>query len=108
MIKQKIYIAGKVTGEKTHECTIKFGTMQKQLENLGYQVVNPLAVVGDWNTPWQEAMEMCLAALGSCGSIFMLPCSVDSKGAQIELDFAIQQSIDIYNDIKDVAPICSN
>ena len=43
-MKKKIYIAGKVSGEKLAQCTMKFGTAQKFLEDKGYEVVNPGAL----------------------------------------------------------------
>lgn len=101
-MKKTIYIAGKVTGTEITECRAKFGTAQINLQNRGFIVVNPLLVVGDWSTPWDVAMEMCLAALSNCNCIYMLPCSIDSKGAQIELQKAIEMGIDIYYELENV------
>ena len=46
---KKIYIAGKVSGEPIADCTLKFGTAQKEIETLGFEAVNPIAVVNDWH-----------------------------------------------------------
>ena len=101
-MRTKIYIAGKVTGELLHECQQKFGKMQKELERRGFEVINPMNVVTDPHTPWQIAMDMCLKALADCEAIYMLPCSPDSPGAKIELDFAIQNNYTIYHELENV------
>jgi hypothetical protein len=46
-MKKKIYIAGKVTGLPQQEVIIKFAELQVGLESCGYEVINPLEVVGD-------------------------------------------------------------
>jgi len=84
----KIYIAGKVTGLPIKEVTEKFKVVQKELESNGYEVVNPIEVVGDPETSWKKAMKLCIAALVQCNSIYMLPCWEQSKGATIEYNLA--------------------
>lgn len=88
IIKKKIYIAGKITGLPIHEVTMKFGAAQKKLENKGYEVVNPIAVVNDWDTTWDNAMRKCIAALVECDSIALLPDWKSSPGARLENDIA--------------------
>lgn len=88
IIKKKIYIAGKITGLPIHEVTMKFGAAQKKLENKGYEVVNPIAVVNDWDTTWDNAMRKCIAALVECDSIALLPDWKSSPGAILENDIA--------------------
>ena len=95
-----IYIAGKVTGEAVAQCTLKFGTAQKQLEDLGYKAVNPLAVVNDWHTTWENAMRKCIKALMECDAIYALPCSEQSHGASIELKLAASLNIPVYGSLK--------
>lgn len=87
---KKIYIAGKVTGENQMECAYKFAAAQKGLEDQGFEAVNPIEVVGDWETPWEIAMDLCLAALETCDAIFMLPDHINSRGALIEKARAIE------------------
>lgn len=94
---KKIYIAGKVTGEPLAECTMKFGQAQKELEALGFEVVNPLAVVGDFQSPWESAMKKCIKALVDCDGMVILPCWQDSKGAKIERQLAWDLNITIFN-----------
>lgn len=92
----KVYIAGRVSGEKISECTMKFGAAQKQIEAAGHEAVNPLAVVNDWHCTWQDAMRKCIAALTECDAIYPLPCALNSRGAQIELELARKLGINLF------------
>jgi hypothetical protein len=96
-MKKKIYIAGKVTGESIAECTMKFGLAQKEIETIGYEVVNPLAVVADFNSPWEVAMKKCIKALVDCDGMVILPCWQNSPGAKIERQLAEDLNITIVN-----------
>lgn len=87
-MKKRVYIAGKVTGLPIHEVTMKFGAVQKALEAQGYEVVNPLEVVGDFNCDWRTAMKKCIAALVECNIVIFLPCFTESKGATLEYQIA--------------------
>lgn len=87
-MKKKIYIAGKVTGEDRAECTAKFQKAQEAIEALGFEAINPLQVVGDWQTTWNKAMRMCIAKVTECDGIAMLPDWSKSKGAILEYEIA--------------------
>lgn len=89
-----VYIAGKVTGLKYEEVCVKFAAAQERLENRGFKVVNPMEIVPREAT-WSEAMRICLAALPECQMIYMLRCSVNSRGAKIELQRAIDLRLDL-------------
>ena len=100
MKKIKVYIAGKVTGEPVAECTMKFGTAQKEIEALGLEAVNPLEVVGDFNVSWEEAMGKCIKALIDCDVILFLPDYKDSPGALAEERIAVRSRIVCFYNIK--------
>ena len=101
----KIYIAGKVSGEEVHKVTMKFGKAQKELDKLGYEAVNPIEVVNDWHCSWDDAMKKCIAALQQCEAVYFLPCYKESKGAQIELNFAHNNNINVYTDFNQIPKI---
>lgn len=94
-MKQRIYIAGKVTGEDRLECALKFETAKNELSAMGFEPVNPLEVVGTWDITWEEAMKKCLKALMDCHAIYMLPCCANSKGAKLEIKNALELKIPI-------------
>lgn len=99
---KKIYISGKVTGELIAECTMKFGTAQKQIEARGYEVINPLEVVNDWKATWNDAMRKCISALSECDGLLLLPDYNESKGARAELQMAYVLDIEVFSDINDI------
>ena len=92
---KKIYIAGKVTGLPQQEVVDKFAKAKQEIEEMGFEVVNPIEVVNDFDTPWNEAMKMCLTALFECTGIVLLPCWKDSKGARLEKELARSLGIEI-------------
>lgn len=90
---KKIYIAGKVTGLPQDEVVEKFAAMQKKIETLGFEVVNPIELVNDFDTTWNKAMRMCIAGLVQCDAIVLLPDWFSSNGAKIEWDISKQLKI---------------
>ena len=97
-----IYIAGKVTGVPVEQRTAKFQAAETMLQKRGFETVNPIKLVEDPNTDWQTAMDICFIALAKCNSIYMLPCSVDSPGAKLELEFALLKNMDVYYELENV------
>lgn len=97
MMKKKIYIAGKVTGLPQQHVIDKFKLAAILLEELGYQPVNPIEVVNDFNTPWDVAMKKCIKALVDCDAVYLLPCWKHSEGAKIEKGMAESLKIPTVN-----------
>lgn len=87
-MKKKIYIAGQVTGLPQQEVIDKFAKAKQDIEELGFEVINPIEVVNDFATPWNDAMKMCIKALLECNAMVLLPCWKNSKGARLEFDIA--------------------
>lgn len=84
MKKDKIYLAGKVTGDPCYK--MKFEAGVKHLEHLGWKredIVNPAQEV-PYGTPWLKAMWRCLGLMRRCGWVAMLPDWKESSGARIE------------------------
>ncbi len=104
-MKKTIYIAGKVTGLPQKEVTEKFSYVQMNLERFGFKVVNPIEVVGDWNTTWDVAMKKCIKALVDCDAVYLMDCHTDSVGAMIELQLAVNLKIPCVNNIFKLADL---
>lgn len=84
MKKEKIYIAGKVTGDPCYK--MKFNAGVERLVELGWeqeQIVNPAQLI-DGDTPWLKAMWKCLRLMRKCGWVALLPDWKESTGARIE------------------------
>ena len=92
---KRVYIAGKVTGEPRLECAAKFQKAQDLLENMGFEPVNPLQVVGTWEIEWNEAMKKCISAMMECDAIYLLPCAYNSPGAKVESRLALDLGITV-------------
>lgn len=88
------YIAGKVTGEPRHTCSMKFGTLQKTLMSGGYTTIVPLDIVPP-DSDWPAAMRICIAALMTADVLHLLPDWSDSRGARLERDIALRLGIPI-------------
>lgn len=83
-MQKTIYIAGKITGDKHYK--EKFNGVQKTLEAKGYLVMSPAILPEGF--PWEVYMPICYAMIDACAEVMFLPDWVDSKGAQIEMDYA--------------------
>lgn len=96
-MKKTIYIAGKVTGLLAKTVQVKFKKAQNELEEKGFDVVNPVELINNPNEDWDVAMNKCIEALQLCDAIVLLPCWQDSKGACIEQKLAQDLEIPIFN-----------
>jgi len=102
-MKTSIYIAGKVTGLEPQEVSRKFQLAEDMLKKQDWPiVVNPIKLINNPNEEWHCAMEKCLEALKDCQAIYMLPCSVHSPGAQLELQYAMDNNLLIYYELENV------
>ncbi len=99
-MQKRIYIAGKVTGENRKECIEKFGNAQVELEKQGFIGLNPIQLVGDWNTSWKVAMKICICHLMTADAVLLLEDWELSNGAKIEKQLAQDLNIPIFNNTK--------
>lgn len=90
--KTVVYIAGKVTGLPYKEVVVKFHKAQIALEQAGYYVINPVALVHQ-DANWQHAMRICLSYLPFADYIHLLHDWQDSQGATLERDLATKLGI---------------
>lgn len=76
----KIYIAGKITGDKDYRQ--KFRQAQERLERGGCVVLNP-AEQPEGMTP-ADYMRICFAMIDCADAVAFLPDWPQSEGAQLE------------------------
>ncbi|MCR4964822.1 MAG: DUF4406 domain-containing protein [Bacteroidales bacterium] len=94
---KKVYIAGKVTGEKYQTVFIKFMAAENRLKMDGHEVVNPIRFcASEW--PWADCMRRCIARLMECDAIYLLNDWKQSKGARLEKYLADQLGLTIMKE----------
>ena len=85
IMKLKIYIAGKITGDPDYE--EKFKTAAREYENRGYIVLNP-AMLPEGMLP-SDYMRICLSMIDTADIVAFLPGYETSQGAQLELQYCM-------------------
>ena len=97
--KDKIYIAGKVSGLTPEQFHKKFDDCAEWVRNnvnLGedYDIINPTALCeDDWS--WLKCMTTCIEQLRKCKFLFLMPDWKDSKGGVCEYFVAVERGIAI-------------
>ena len=83
----KIYIAGKITGLDNYK--EKFGEAENEFLLSGHSVMNPAVLEGDFTQG--EYMHVCYAMIDVCDGVYFLDNWKDSKGANLEHEYAMKQ-----------------
>jgi nucleoside 2-deoxyribosyltransferase len=99
-MKKKIYIAGKVTGLSVEQYLRKFAEAQSAIEDLGFEAINPIAVVNNSECDWQTAMKKCIAAMMQCDAVFLLENYHKSEGAMIEFNLCLDIGMMYFKDLE--------
>lgn len=91
----KIYISGPITGVKGY--MRRFNEAEKLLKENGHEVINPARVLAQmpFETTHEEYMRMSITMMGMCDTILLLDGWKNSKGAQIEFDYAVRMGMTI-------------
>jgi hypothetical protein len=79
----RIQLVGQITGLLKSEAEANFDKYAKILRGYGYEVWNPMEEI-PYETPWDDAMKICLAELEKNDAIFKLDNWIHSKGAKKE------------------------
>lgn len=84
----KIYISGPITG--TEDYMRRFAVAENRLTAEGHSVINPARVNAQLpeTTTHEEYMKMSLCMMNMCDAVFMLKGWQDSKGANMEFEYA--------------------
>lgn len=96
----KIYISGAITG--TDDFMERFSIAQKKLERDGHDVVNPALVNSNLpkSTTYSEYMDMSICMLKMCDAIYLLDGWKSSRGANLEIIFAMLNDKKILYEVK--------
>ena len=96
----KIYISGAITG--TDDFMERFSIAQKKLERDEHDVVNPALVNSNLpkSTTYSEYMDMSICMLKMCDAIYLLEGWESSRGANLEIIFAMLNDKKILYEVK--------
>ena len=86
----KIYVSGKISGLPFADVQDRFDGAEALLNEIGFEVVNPLKNGLDKNRPWNEHLCRDIELLLPCDAIYMMDNWIDSTGASIEYDIAVR------------------
>jgi hypothetical protein len=84
----KIYISGKITGLPFREVKDKFQAVQNFLEELGFEVINPLKNGLKNEASWEKNMLRDIELIFTCDIVYMMKGWINSIGSCIEFDIA--------------------
>ena len=79
----KIYIAGKITGDKRYKA--KFAAAAKNLQAAGHVVLNPATLPAGLTDA--DYMRIGMAMLDTADQVTFLPGYQESAGAMVEMDY---------------------
>lgn len=92
----KIYISGKISGLPYDEVQERFNSAEDLLNEIGFDVVNPLKNGLEQERSWNEHLCKDIEMLLPCDAIYMMDNWVDSTGASIEYDIAMRMKKDVW------------
>lgn len=89
----KIYVSGRITGERPFECAYKFGYSSNKLRQEGHKVINPykmLEPMAEVGFEYEDLMQMCFRSIDICDAVYMQRDWHDSPGARREHEYALK------------------
>lgn len=98
-----VYISGAITG--TSDYMERFARAEKVLTERGMSVINPAKVnsMMPQDTTYDQYMKMSFCMLSMCQRIYMIDGWENSKGANMERDYARKHGIDIRRFIDEIS-----
>lgn len=94
----KVYIAGKITGDKNYK--EKFERASLKLQSDGHNVMNP-AILPD-GFDYEDYMPICFAMIDVCDAVLFLDDWKDSGGAKREYIHATSLAKKVFYHQKDI------
>lgn len=85
----RVYVSGPISNAPDY--LINFAGAKSRLLRCGYEVVNPAQMCLSLPNTFShnEYMEVCMAALKACDTIYLLNGWQNSVGAKIEAEYAL-------------------
>lgn len=96
---KRVFISGPITG--TEDYMDRFALAEKRLKEDGYLPLNPTAFsqhLIENEFDWDEYMDVTMALLKQCDSIYMLNGWDNSRGAVIEFKYAVSHHYTVLSE----------
>lgn len=84
----KVYVSIPITGKDYEEQKQHAREVAERLARDGHEAVTPFDIVESPETPYNEAIGKCIAALLKCEAVYMCEQWSDSKGCWAEYQAA--------------------
>jgi len=92
---RRLYLCGPVSGMKEGNAP-EFAKWQEEFAALDVETVNPTAIGLTLDTPWNDAMKVCIVEMLECDGVAMLPNWIaSSRGCRLEVHVAIAVGIEV-------------
>jgi hypothetical protein len=75
----------------------KFSNATKKLTSKGYIVINPLELIENESSTWEECMKVDLTEMLKCDAVFVLDGWEKSRGATLEVFLSQKLSIPVFD-----------
>jgi hypothetical protein len=89
-MRERCYIAGKISGLKRVEWMENFRVAKLEVEALGMEPVSPADVTDNLGKTWEECMRKDITRMLTCTHIYLLNNWGNSRGAKIEFALAVE------------------
>lgn len=85
------YLAGPITGINNYQ--ERFALAEVELINRGHKVFSPASMPA--GLPHETYMPICYAMIDACNTICFLPGWRESKGANMEYEYAVSKGLNM-------------
>ena len=96
----KIYIAGKITGERDYKK--KFRKVEKQIAKKGHSPMNPALLNGYNEFSYEDYIKITRSMQETCEAVYFLHGWEGSNGANKEYYYALKHGQKMFFDLNDI------
>jgi len=79
----RVYISGPIS-EDPQRAREEFSKTEVLLRSIGFEVVNPVSLIGELALSWTDCMRIDLKAMMACDALYSLPGWEHSRGSRLE------------------------